>query len=164
MAEKRDSSPKENGSVIPETRVTTRPIDCDHPFASVVAGWVHDEWGAKEGRTFEETSQRLFDHATAPQTHAATDSVEPLGVLSFVRFPRPDCAETGLWIDALFVAPGHRGSGIGSLLVSLACELARPFSDRLYVYTDQPDFYRRLGWSEIKPRDEAGCAVLERIL
>jgi predicted N-acetyltransferase YhbS len=144
--------------------IAAHPIDRDHPFAVVVAGWVHDEWGAKEGRSFEASFSRLFAHENAPQTHVAGNGVEPLGVVSFTRFDHPKHSEPSLWIDALYVAAGHRGSGIGSGLVSFAEELARTFSDRLYVYTEFPDYYRKLGWTEIEARNEANCAVLERRL
>ena len=147
-----------------KSSIAIQPLDAGHCLAPIATRWVQNEWGLHEGRTLEETGCRLLDHADAPRTHVATEEGKPLGVIAFTRYSEPTIGKALLWIDALFVHPDHRGAGIGSALVSFAEQAAVPFATRLDVYTDVPDFYQRLDWTQIRPRNNVDCAILERFL
>jgi GNAT superfamily N-acetyltransferase len=61
------------------------------------------------------------------------------------------------WIEQLYVAPGHQGSGVGGRLVGFAQERA---DDELQLWTFQVNararaFYRRHGFREVELTDGA---------
>ena len=70
---------------------------------------------------------------------------EPLGLLVL----------EGHWVQSLYVAPGHTGAGIGTLLLDLAKSL-RPAGLGLYVFETNPRaqaFYARHGFAEVRRGD-----------
>ena len=142
------------------------PVEPGHEIASTLVDWIEDEWGEETGQTREEIAERLFAHVDCPPTHAAVEasSGQPLGVITFRRFASPERDEFAVWIDALFVNPEHRNCGIGSRLIQAADDLVRPFENLMYVYTNLPPLYERIGWREVVPANDAGCSKLRKDL
>jgi len=71
------------------------------------------------------------------------------------------------WVQSLYVAPGHTGAGIGTLLLELAKGL-RPGGLGLYVFESNPRaqaFYARHGFGEVRrgdgSRNEEGAPDIE---
>jgi len=54
-------------------------------------------------------------------------------------------------LASLYVAPEHRGRGLGAMLVHAAVDAAAGQGvDELFLFTpDHADFYQRLGWSRM---------------
>jgi len=85
---------------------------------------------------------------------AASDRLA--GGLSFTTALLPDPAMEAVWINAVMVLPEFQRRGFASKLINLGCATANAFgTDRLFVYTDVPDLYIKLGWREVS-RDEGG--------
>lgn len=131
-----------------------------HPdFLEIAVRWLHDEWPGSVPE--EETVAMLTGVGEIPPALVAIDAGAPVGVLGFKRHEID--GEHQLWINAVYVIPEARRAGIGSKLLTEAVNAARSASEEsLYVYTDVPDLYRRLGWTDHSHREESGMTVLER--
>ena len=105
--------------------------------------WFEAEW--------EQVDSFEGNHAgvTVPTPIIAVDDQQLLlGGLSFTTFHRPESARIGVWISALLVAPTHRKKGIASQLIrSAEHETNRLNLSELFVLTDLPILYQRLGWT-----------------
>ena len=83
----------------------------------------------------------------------ACQDERPAGCVGLVPGPYPDAAE----VRRLYVRPGHRGAGIGRLLMDHVHEqaaqrgFARLVLDVMPSRTAVIDFYRRLGYAECEP-------------
>jgi GNAT superfamily N-acetyltransferase len=103
--------------------------------------WFVAEWGRVD--PFESSKDGLV----SPSPLLAIDGVQLLGGLAFTRYAVSGSEKIGLWINALFVAPAHRGMGIGSELIrGSKAEAARIKESELFAYTDVPELYQKLGW------------------
>jgi chorismate mutase/GNAT superfamily N-acetyltransferase len=74
------------------------------------------------------------------------------------RFVVAYCHVAGDWLDALYVAPGHTGRGIGTALLDLVKSL-RPDGFALWAFlSNEPArrFYRRHGLVELESTDGSG--------
>jgi len=110
--------------------------------------WIISEWGKTD--PFE----GVYDDLVVPPPLLVVDDRQLLGGLTFTNAPVRSTDRIGLWINALFVLPKHRRCGIGSKLVAEAeVEASGVSVDDIFVYTDVPDFYQKLGWSIV---DDAG--------
>ena len=70
---------------------------------------------------------------------------------------RPDLSP---WLAALLVSPNHRGRGVGSRLVrSLVLEAVRLAIPRVYLGTDIPEYYARLG-AELYEQSPDGYCIM----
>jgi predicted N-acetyltransferase YhbS len=125
----------------------------DHmQWAPVLARWHHRAWGELlPDWTAEHALAELRSHtgrASIPTTLVAFDGDEPLGSVSLVPEDAPGLADATPWLASLYVAPAHRGRGIGRDLVRRAvAEAARMGVPRLHLYTPRHEgFYRALGW------------------
>ena len=99
--------------------------------------WLHQEWGQ-------------VDSPIPPQTDAyptplfAVCAARLVGVLTFTKAPHPNDPDiSATWINTVFVPPSHRGDGIAQQLVKQATERS---VGPLWVYTEFPGLYRRVGW------------------
>ncbi len=83
----------------------------------------------------------------APAPILALDDEMLIGGLSFTDFPSPGNNEPGIWLNVLLVLPEYRSKGVGTDLVKFAAQEAKLFQlSQIFVYTDIPDFYKRLNW------------------
>ena len=116
--------------------------------------WIISEWGKTD--PFE----RVYDDPVVPPPLLAVDDRRFLGGLTFTNAPVRSTDKIGLWINALFVLPQHRRSGIGSKLVAaVEVEASGVSVYEIFVYTDVPDLYQKLGWRII---DDAGTNTVLR--
>ena len=104
--------------------------------------WFELEWGPID--LFNETQPDLV----VPRPLLAINSKNQLvGGLAFSSFAQPGSKDMGVWVNALFVAPECRGLGIASELIQAAQVDAQDMKiNQLYVHTDKPDLYQKLGW------------------
>lgn len=67
----------------------------------------------------------------------------------------PEARTLGWWINTLLVAPKFRRIGIGSRLVQEAeRHVAKVGTGELYVYTNVPQLYQKLGWELVKELEQ----------
>ena len=119
--------------------------------------WFVGEWGHVD--PFEATE----DNFVVPSPLLVIDGQKLLGGLDFSKYPKPGSEKIGLWINALFVAPEHRGVGIGSRLVQAAeAEAASLGAQELFVYTGVRELYQKLDWLDVDSGGE--WKVLSRSL
>jgi predicted N-acetyltransferase YhbS len=117
---------------------------------SLVARWIYDEfWADKDVHTPEslETLLRLAVKPDAmPLSLLALEEDRPVGTVNLIDNDDENRPHLWPWLAALFVVPDRRHLGIGSLLVrSLQQRAAAMGIDALYLGTDNPVFYARLG-------------------
>ena len=133
----------------------------------MVAQWWHGEWGHERGLSVETICDDLsskLNLATLPVHVLALSEGRPLGVGALKRHEMRDVfPERSPWLGSLFVAPGHRGHGIGGKLVSELERIARERGFRqLYLQTEQLDggIYARAGWRRLEELDYRGYRAL----
>ena len=78
---------------------------------------------------------------------AVDHQVSLLGGLSFTSFAKPQSADIGVWINMVLISPNQRKKGIASQLVQSAEVEAKRLGIReLFVLSEFPDLYQKLGW------------------
>ena len=123
--------------------------DCPEHLGSV-ARWIHEEWWSdKPGHTVETMASRLgeaSDQNAVPLSLVALLAGNPVGTVNLVANDNEERPDLAPWLAALLVVPEHRGQGVGSNLVrALLKEAARLRVRQLYLGTDIPDYYAKLG-------------------
>lgn len=69
------------------------------------------------------------------------------------------------WVASVFVAPDYRSKGIAKGLVDAIEDAARELGyAEAYLYTDKPDLYRQIGWSDFEhlEGDYAGMLIMKK--
>jgi putative acetyltransferase len=123
----------------------------EHPeHVDTVAHWIYEEWWKdRPGHTVETMAARLReakDRNGVPLSLVALQAGEPVGTVNLVDNDNEERPDLKPWLAALLVRPEHRGCGVGSALVrSLAAEAGRLGIPRMYLGTDIPGYYARLG-------------------
>ncbi len=123
----------------------------EHPeWIRLVAGWIYDEfWTGKPGVSVETFVARLgeaTDPDRVPLSLLALSDGRPVGTVNLVHTDSEARPDLHPWLAALVVVPEARGQGIGSALVrELNAEAARLGFGELFLGTDIPEFYSRLG-------------------
>lgn len=108
--------------------------------------WCVDEWSQEIVISSPDFPQPLF---------ALYDGVL-VGGIAFSLFEKPASDKQVVWINALVVSPDYRGRGIGSRLIQAAIGHCHTLNQQhLYVYTDRPSLYTRLGWETVPNADAA---------
>jgi len=104
--------------------------------------WLEAEWGHID--PFEGNHAEV----TIPSPMVAVDEQTALlGGLVFGAFTNPRSPEIAVWVNALLISPAHRKKGIASRLVQAAeGEAKRMAIDELFVLSEYPDLYQKLGW------------------
>jgi predicted N-acetyltransferase YhbS len=130
-------------------------VDIVHLFEcpehiDTLARWIHEEWWAdKPGHTVSTMRARLGqarDRNSIPLSLVALRAGRPVGTVNLVESDNEERPDLTPWLAALLVTPAARGQGVGSALVrSLVAEAARLGVRRLYLGTDTPEYYVRLG-------------------
>ncbi len=123
----------------------------NHPrHLPLVAGWIYREfWAGRPGYSVEVFEARLrgaHDPDRIPLSLLALANGTPAGTVNLVENDNPLRPDLRPWLAALVVLPEHRRQGIGSRLVrELAAHARRLGEAELFLGTDIPHFYARLG-------------------
>lgn len=115
-----------------------------------VARLIHDTfWTTVPGASAERMAQRLAqaDRADAmPLCRVAVHDGQAIGVVNLVDNDEETRAHWSPWLAGMVVAEPWRGRGVGSQLVrTLLADAQRLRLPRVYLGTDGPGFYTRLG-------------------
>lgn len=116
----------------------------------LVAEWIYREfWEGRPGysvATFEGLLADATDPDRVPLSLLALAEGRPAGTVNLIHNDNPNRPALHPWLAALVVVPEYRGRGIGSALTLRLCEeAARLGFAELYLGTDIPAFYTRLG-------------------
>ena len=140
-------------------RLRIAQIDQYPECIGTVVDWIVKKWSTSSP---EEVKQMLLENKECPPALVAVFDDGPVAVLAYKlhRLAQRDSVE--LWVNALYVASPWRGQGVGSHIlcegVKGAASSGRTY---LYVYTDIPSFYERLGWRRFSYDDGNAMHVLE---
>jgi GNAT superfamily N-acetyltransferase len=115
-----------------------------------VARWIYGEFWADKDHHSPESLEALLQQASRPDvvplSLLALAGDTPVGTANLVENDDEARPHLRPWLAALFVQPGFRKRGIGSLLVrNLRDRACRLGLTGMYLGTDQPAFYERLG-------------------
>lgn len=130
-----------------------------------LAKWHHDEWGyLNPNGSIEqriEKMERYLSSGLIPSTFIAKEGVTVLGSAAIIENDMDTHPELSPWLASVFVAPEHRGNGIGSKLVNYILERAHLEQlGTLYLFTPTKEqFYSRLGWSTNRKEKYRGVSV-----
>lgn len=114
------------------------------PLLSELRKILEEKWG--EFAPFEVKKQDL----QAPVSLVATEGEKVLGGLVFSIYQIPGESSDGIWINGLIVKDEYRRRGIASSLIERAVISANNDNiSELYVNTDIPTLYLKLGWQLI---------------
>ncbi len=136
-----------------------------HPeHVPLVAGWIYDEfWRDKPGysvEVFEGLLRQAGDPDRIPLSLLALADGAPAGTVNLVHSDSQRRPDLHPWLAALFVAPAHRGRGIGGALCrALVAEAGRLGVSDLYLGTDIPKFYVALG-ADLHERFDDGLCIM----
>ncbi len=129
----------------------------DHPeFFPLVAQWNWDEWHTllveRSATEFEEWLRTNVRRNAIPTTLLALEEGQPIGTVSVLDLDLELSDDLSPWLASLYVAPAHRGKGLGRALVQAAIDEASHLGFRkLYLYTPgQEEFYTALGWKRVE--------------
>ncbi len=126
---------------------------------TAVAELIHNAfWTDVPGASVQTMARRLALASAAdrlPLCRVAMDALEPVGVVNLIDYDDPNPRVGTPWLAGLVVAPAWRGRGLGSRLVRAVLADARRLGEsELFLGTDGPEFYRRLGavvYQQLKP-------------
>ena len=86
-----------------------------------------------------------------------------VGGLSFTTAQLPQDLTHAVWINAVMVRPHFQRRGFASQLVDQGCQVAKVYgAGRLYVYTDVPTLYAKLGWEAVT--SDSGGSVFTKAM
>lgn len=130
----------------------------DHPEAvPLLARWHHAEWGRlirdwplelAESELRSHTGRRVLS-----TTVVALEDGTAVGSASLLEEDMPDMPPLGPWLASVYVAPDHRGRGLGGRLVDRIVEEARALAVQwLYLFTaNAQSYYEFRGWQVLQP-------------
>ncbi|PMO55309.1 GNAT family N-acetyltransferase [Vibrio breoganii] len=119
-------------------------VESSKPQCSQFRSWCIDEW----------SQDIVISSPDVPQPIFALCDGELAGGMAFSLFEQPFTDKKVVWINALLVKPDCRGSGIGSKLIEEATRQCGDLNQQhLYVYTNRPTLYTRLGWQTVPNAD-----------
>ena len=126
----------------------------DHPdFIPTLARWHHREWAyLRPGDSLEARAARLrgsCGHREIPTVIVSFTGGTLLGSAMLLAYDMDTRMELSPWLAGVFVAPDHRGRGVGAAMVRRIIDDATALGvRRLHLYTPSAQhFYSRLGWS-----------------
>ena len=117
---------------------------------AAVAGMIHNEfWTDKPGATVARMQARVetaHHPDRLPLSLVALHGGQPLCVVNLVDDDDQDRLQWRPWLAGMVVHKAWRGRGVGSVLVRAVLDEARRLGlPRVYLGTDGPAFYTRLG-------------------
>ena len=131
--------------------LTVEPLARHPRHLDFVAGLVWREfWAEVQGGMSEAELRAAFGGQAPPgrvlASLLALEGDTPLGCVHLIDNDDPSLPELHPWLAAMVVVPERRGQGIGSRLVrALLAEAHAQGFERLWLGTDGPGFYERLG-------------------
>jgi GNAT superfamily N-acetyltransferase len=142
-----------------------------HPeLVLTVSRWIYEEWHRTTGESLSDLAARTrsrMNLARIPLTLVAVGAagrsdgekrgsdpsrgacdVECVGTVGLWENDLESRPDLTPWLAALYVAPEHRGSGVGGALVEALVAAARGLGvPRLFLHTETAsDYYRKKGW------------------
>ena len=110
------------------------------------------------------SARRRNEHARSePDRHCVrSPDVTLVGMVSLKYHDMDTRPDLDPWLGGLFVLPGWRNQGMGTMLMHRATEEARRLKvPRLYLWTHSAErLYRRLGWQVVERSDYFGKEVV----
>jgi predicted N-acetyltransferase YhbS len=115
-----------------------------------LAALLHAEfWADEPGVTPDSLAGRLAEARSAdrlPLCRVALLGGTPVGLVNLIEYDDPNPRIGRPWLAGMAVVAAWRGRGVGSRLVRTVLEDARRLGEaRVFLGTDGPGFYRRLG-------------------
>jgi predicted N-acetyltransferase YhbS len=124
---------------------------CQRPaLRDAAAALIHHEfWGDVPGASPAGMAQRLAQAASddqLPLCRVALHESAPVGVVNLIDYDDPNPRVGTPWLAGMVVVPAWRGRGLGSRLVqTLLADARRLGQQQVFLGTDGPNFYARLG-------------------
>lgn len=140
------------------TQIQITRLDAHPALVDTVVEWITTEWPEESP---EEVREMLLDDSNCPPTLIAMTNEEPVGVLAFKCHPPAKSDTDELWINVLFVISDWRCCGVGSRLVHESIAYAADHGQKqMFVFTNLPQFYERLGWQRFSFNEAKQMHVL----
>lgn len=129
-----------------------------------VAGWIYEEfWSDKDEYSAADLENLLRDATSAeaiPGSLIAFVDGQPAGTINLIENDDEKRPQLRPWLAALLILDNFRNRGIGSALVrAIRSRAAQLGESRLYLGTDSPDFYRKLGASVHEQVTDEFCVM-----
>lgn len=120
--------------------------------------WNEKEWGKDAFKTIHKT-----DIIIPSPVVAVDDNNKLLGGSTFISGKIPNSTEFGTWINTVIVSPTHRRKGIASKLIISAQVTAQKVGvSELFVLTELPALYRKLGWENVVYENSDNDYILKK--
>ncbi|MDX2272067.1 MAG: GNAT family N-acetyltransferase [Cyanobacteriota bacterium] len=136
-----------------------------HPQAiPQVADWIYQAFWADQPAYdpvfFEQRLAEAVDPHHLPLSLLALIEGIPVGTINLIANDDPNRPHLFPWLAALYVVPSHRRRGIGSTLVIHLQQVSHQLGfSEVYLGTDIPNFYRRLG-AELSEQTRSGLSIM----
>lgn len=123
----------------------------------IFKNWIIREWGeVNQLPDIEKITE-------TPLPLLALQNQDLAGGLTFIYYTSPEKNRKVLWINSVYIEDKKRGNGIASKLILEAEKIVQKHNyNELYVYTDKPNLYLKLGWKVIKV--EGYHSVLKKLV
>ncbi len=137
----------------------------NHPDRiGVVAEWIYSAfWADKAGyraATFAALLRQARDPNAIPLSLLALVAGEPAGTINLIDNDDEGRPHLRPWLAALYVAPQFRRQGVGTrLIAALQREAARLGFSEMFLGTDRPAYYARLGAAFHEQASETLCIM-----
>lgn len=134
----------------------------------VLARWYNDEWGLRlRNETLQGTARRLDQYLhreRIPFILVLAQGEELLAAAQLkYREMGEQYPEREHWLGGVFVAPEHRGRGLGRRIANeIACRAPAYGVYTLYLQTERLDggLYQNIGWVPLERVEHYGVEVL----
>ncbi len=134
----------------------------------IIGRWYNEKWGRPHrNETEEESIEGLSEYLNNDRIPFILVATEDDNILASAQLKYREMEdiypEKEHWLGGVFVAPSHRGRGLGSRLANEIAGRAPAYGvETLYLQTEQLDggLYRPLGWHPIEQVNNHGLEVL----